>query len=63
MKCAENREKERLNYDIIREIIVVVSRMTGYDEDDIYEYMANSFQSVVWKWGYMALIIGIGGNI
>lgn len=48
-----------LSYETIRDYIVVISRMTGYDKDDIFEYMEDSFQSLVWEWGYMALIIGI----
>lgn len=47
-----------LSYENVRDYIVVISRMTGYDEADIYEYMENSFQSIVWEWGYMALIVG-----
>ncbi len=46
------------DYETIRDYIVVVSRMTGYDYDDIYEYMENCFQSVIWQWFYAALIIG-----
>ncbi len=32
--------------------------MTGYDEEDIYEYLENSFEELVWDWGYLALVIG-----
>ncbi len=49
---------ETLTYEKVRECIVYVTRMTGYDEDDIYEYMQNSFENVIWDWGYFALIIG-----
>ncbi len=31
--------------------------MTGYDEEDIYEYMENSFQDVIWEWSYLFLIL------
>lgn len=37
--------------------MIVVSRMTGYDSDDIEEYMTNSFENAVWDWGYLALIL------
>ena len=48
----------RLQYNNMRDYIVVVSRMMGYEDDDIYEYMSNSFENIVWSFGYMALIIG-----
>lgn len=48
-----------LTYETIREHIVIISRMTGYDDDDIYEYLENSFASLIWDWGYAALITGI----
>ncbi|MDD6571275.1 MAG: flagellin lysine-N-methylase [Thermoflexaceae bacterium] len=56
LKWMEN--KESVSYETVRDYIVVISRMTGYDEEDIFEYMENSFQSLVWEWGYMALIVG-----
>ena len=30
----------------------------GYDEEDIYEYLENSFEELVWDWGYLALVVG-----
>lgn len=48
----------QLTYEDIREIVVVVIRMTGYSEADIEEYLENSFEEVIWDWGYMALILG-----
>lgn len=47
-----------LHYNMVREYMVIVSRMMGYDEEDIYEYMENSFESLVWEWGYMAFLLG-----
>ena len=32
-----------LTYNDIRDAIVILTRMTGYDDDDIYEYLENSF--------------------
>ncbi len=46
------------DYETIRQHIVILSRMTGYENDDIYEYLENSFESPIWDWGYFALIIG-----
>ncbi|MDD3368244.1 MAG: flagellin lysine-N-methylase [Lachnospiraceae bacterium] len=53
------QEPERkLSYETVRTYLVLISRMTGYEEDDIYEYLENSFESMIWDWGYFALIIG-----
>ena len=48
-----------LTYETIREHIVIISRMTGYDDDDVREYLENSFAKLIWDWGYAALIMGI----
>ena len=32
----------------IGDYIVIICRMTGYDEEDIYEYLENSFEELVW---------------
>lgn len=50
-------EKERLSYKTVRNYLVVIARMMGYDEDDITEYLQNSFQNLIWDWGYFALIV------
>lgn len=46
-----------LTYECVRSAIVLICRMTGYEEDDIYEYLEDSFENVVWEWGYLALIL------
>lgn len=51
-------QETALDYGTVREYLVIVSRMMGYDEEDIYEYMENSFESLVWEWGYMAFMLG-----
>lgn len=50
--------KGELAYETVRNYLVVISRMMGYDEEDIVEYLENSFQELVWDWGYYALITG-----
>lgn len=62
VKCGNKEEMKRLKYDLIRNYIVIVSRMTGYDQEDIFEYMNNCFQSIIWEWGYMLLIVGKSGK-
>ena len=46
------------SYEKVREALVIINRMTGYDEEDIYEYLENSFESLLWDWGYFALLAG-----
>ena len=47
-----------LPYETLRDYMVVISRMTGYEEEDIREYLENSFEELLWEWGYFALITG-----
>ena len=49
---------QELSYETVRDYVVVITRMMGYDEEDIYEYLTNSFETLVWDWGYLALIVG-----
>lgn len=61
LKWLDGRNKageNGLTYEDVRDYIVVISRMTGYDQDDIYEYMENSFKDVIWEWSYLLLIMG-----
>lgn len=43
--------------EILR-IVAIVIRMTGYSDEDIEEYLDNSFEDLIWDWGYMALVMG-----
>ncbi len=52
------KEKGTLAYETVRKDMVVICRMMGYDEEDIHEYLENSFESLIWDWGYFALIVG-----
>ena len=49
---------EAFSYEKVREALVIINRMTGYDEEDISEYLENSFESLLWDWGYFALLAG-----
>ena len=51
-------EQEKLSYMVVRNYIVVISRMMGYDQEDICEYLEKSFGNLIWEWGYLALLIG-----
>ncbi len=51
-------EHEPLSYKKIRNYLVVISRMMGYDQEDICEYLEKSFKNLIWDWGYLALLTG-----
>ena len=51
-------QPETFSYEKVREALVIINRMTGYDEEDISEYLENSFESLLWDWGYFALLAG-----
>ena len=44
-------------YERIRELLVLIARMTGYDEADIEEYLENSFESPIWPLGYAQFLL------
>ena len=50
--------QKEIAYDTVRDYIVIICRMMGYDEEDIYEYLENSFEELIWDWGYLALVVG-----
>ncbi len=50
--------EKALEYTKVRDYINVISRVTGYEVSDIREYLENSFESTIWEWGYLALIVG-----
>jgi len=47
-----------LSYETVREIIVLVSRLTGYDADDIEDYLCDCFESPVWDFSYADFLLG-----
>lgn len=52
-------EGKQFTYEELRDYMVVITRMTGYEQEDIVEYLQNSFESLVWDWGYFALVTGV----
>lgn len=54
----EWKNNGNLEYNDVKLCITVISRMMGYDEPDIREYMENSFENLIWEPGYLALIMG-----
>ena len=51
-------ERKQFTYEELRDYMVVITRMTGYEQEDIVEYLKNSSESLVWDWGYFALVTG-----
>lgn len=45
-------EDAPLAYPKVRELLILIARMTGYDGDEIEEYLSDSFENPVWPWGY-----------
>ena len=59
LQCANPpADSADFSYSLLRDAIVIISRVMGYDEEDIHEYLKNSFQSLIWDWGYLALLLG-----
>ena len=52
------QKESALSYDEVRSYIVVISRMMGYDQEDVCEFLEKSFESLLWEWGYLALLVG-----
>ena len=52
-------ENESLSIEELKQIVVMLIRMTGYTEADLEEYLENSFEQIIWDWGYMSLILSL----
>lgn len=50
--CEKDAEDAPLAYPKVRELLILIARMTGYDGDEIEEYFSDSFENPVWPWGY-----------
>lgn len=48
----------KLEYPVFRDCCAVVFRMMGYDDEDIMEYLEESFETVIWPEGYLVLLMG-----
>lgn len=46
-----------ITYEKMRESVCVIFRMMGYADEDIWEYMENCFDSIVWPWEYYSLLV------
>ena len=47
-----------LAYPKARELLILIARMTGYDGDEIEDYLRDSFENPVWPWGYADYLLG-----
>ena len=46
-----------ITYEKMKESVCVIFRMMGYADEDIWEYMENCFDSVVWPWEYYSMLV------
>lgn len=46
-----------ITYEKMQESVCVIFRMMGYADEDIWEYMENCFDSVVWPWEYYSMLL------
>ena len=47
-----------LSYENARDVLILVARMTGYDGDEIEDYLRESFEDPIWPWGYADFLLG-----
>ena len=57
MKERQSNVKKEIDYNDIKDYIVVYSRIIGYNADGIKEFWEDSFDEAVWEFGYMLLLI------
>jgi lysine-N-methylase len=48
---------EEVNYNIIRDYIVIYTRIIEYNADGIKEFWEEGFDEAVWNFGYMLLLL------
>ncbi|PHV69934.1 hypothetical protein CS063_13200 [Sporanaerobium hydrogeniformans] len=53
-------DKQEVDYMLVREYITLISRVTGYEQEEIRDYLVKSFEDVILEWGYLALLLGEG---
>ena len=46
-----------ITYEKMQESVCVIFRMMGYADEDIWVYMENCFDSVVWPWEYYSMLV------
>lgn len=60
-RASEVAEADMVNaplaYPKARELLILIARMTGYDGDEIEEYLSDSFENPVWPWGYADFLL------
>ncbi|MGL4736000.1 MAG: flagellin lysine-N-methylase [Cellulosilyticaceae bacterium] len=53
-------EEQPIHYDLVRDYIMIVSRMAGYDQSDLKNCLEFSFDQTLLEWGYLAVVLGNG---
>lgn len=53
-----SQDEKSIDYHIVKEYIMLIARIAGYNQKDIKEYLEDSFESTILEWGHIALILG-----
>lgn len=46
-----------IDLNTIKQTVTYIYRIMGYTDSDIVEYFENSFEELIWPWGYYSLIL------
>lgn len=55
-----SEDEEEVEYTMVRDYMMIISRMAGYDQSDIKNCLLHSFDCTLLEWGYLALVLGNG---
>ena len=55
-----SEDEEPITYHMVREYIMIMSRMAGYGQSEIKQNLEYSFDSTILEWSHIALILGNG---
>lgn len=54
------QEEAPVDYPLVRDYMMIISRMAGYDQSGIKNCLDYSFDKTLLEWGYLALVLGNG---
>ncbi|MGL4345547.1 MAG: flagellin lysine-N-methylase, partial [Cellulosilyticaceae bacterium] len=55
-----SEDMQEVSYNLVRDYMMIVSRMAGYDQSDIQNCLEQSFDRRILEWGYIACVVGNG---
>ena len=47
----------KIESDVFNQVVAVLFRITGFNDDDIFEYIESEFEDSIWDFGYINLIL------